>query len=101
MNKLDLSGLLPVVAEKASPMLNDMLALHAANIHSIHIVGSAVLPDYNEKVSDVNSVVMLQKLDFAVHRNLLSRLRDSTTNSSEVMHLSVFRIFPRTVHEDP
>ena len=46
-------------------MLKDMLALHAANIHSIHIVGSAVIPDYNEKVSDINSVVVLHKMDFA------------------------------------
>ena len=58
-----MTGLLPSVAEKIAPMLQDMLADHGPNIHSFHIVGSAVIPDYNEKLSDVNSVVVLHDMD--------------------------------------
>ncbi len=63
MEKPDLTGLVPAVANKINPMLDDLLGEHASNIHSIHITGSAVIPDYNEKLSDVNSVVVLRDMD--------------------------------------
>lgn len=63
MNDLNVMGLNPAVAEKITPMVEDMLREHASNIHSFHIVGSAVIPDYNEKLSDINSVVVLKKMD--------------------------------------
>ncbi len=63
MKTIDTSNLPPVVARKISPMLDDMLREHAANIHSIHIVGSAVIPDYDEKISDINSLVLLHNMD--------------------------------------
>jgi hypothetical protein len=63
MNNLNVIGLNPVVADKITPMLEDMLREHASNIHSFHLVGSAVVPDYNEKVSDINSVVVLHAMD--------------------------------------
>lgn len=63
MNDLNVMGLNPAVAEKIIPMVEDMLREHASNIHSFHIVGSAVIPDYNEKLSDINSVVVLKKMD--------------------------------------
>jgi len=63
MKKPNYQGLLPAVEAKIRPMVDEMLAGHASNIHSIHIVGSAVIPDYNEKLSDVNSVVVLHDMD--------------------------------------
>ncbi len=63
MKKLDLAGLIPSVAEKIRPLAEDVLAQHGPNVHSFHIVGSAVIPDYNEKLSDINSVVVLQNMD--------------------------------------
>jgi hypothetical protein len=63
MNRPDLTGLLPSVAEKIGPMLEDILASHGKNLHSFHIVGSAVMPDYNERLSDINSVVVLHSMD--------------------------------------
>jgi hypothetical protein len=56
-------GLQPVVAGKIAPMVDEMLAERGKNIHSIHLVGSAVMPDYNENLSDVNSVVVLHDMD--------------------------------------
>ncbi len=63
MNNLNVIGLNPVVAGKITPMLEDLLREHASNIHSFHLVGSAVIPDYNEKLSDINSVVVLHNMD--------------------------------------
>jgi len=63
MDTIDLAGLIPAVARKISPMMDDMLREHASNIHSIHIVGSAVISDYNENVSDINSLVLLRDMD--------------------------------------
>jgi hypothetical protein len=64
MNNLDFTGLNAAVAEKLSPMVGDILEGYASNIHSFHVVGSAVIPDYNEKLSDINSVVVLHSMDF-------------------------------------
>jgi hypothetical protein len=63
MNTLDFTGLSPVVAQKISPFVDELLQAHASNIHSINITGSAVISDYDEKLSDVNSVVVLHNMD--------------------------------------
>ncbi len=62
MEKATLSSLVPSVAAKLEPMMTDILGEHARNVHSIHVVGSAVRPDYNEAFSDINSVVVLHEM---------------------------------------
>lgn len=44
-------------------MVEEIAREHLQDIHSFHIVGSAVMPDYNEKLSDINSVVILHTMD--------------------------------------
>jgi len=44
-------------------MVEDLLKAHAPNIHSFHIVGSAVIQDYDEKLSDINSLILLHNMD--------------------------------------
>ncbi len=66
MNNLNVVGLNPVVAGKITPMVEDLLREHASNIHSFHLVGSAVIPDYNEKLSDINTVLVLNTMDLRV-----------------------------------
>jgi len=63
MEKINLSSLVPTVATKFEPMIADILGEHAQNVHSIHIVGSAAMPDYDERRSDINSVVVLHAMD--------------------------------------
>jgi predicted nucleotidyltransferase len=63
MEKLNVAGLMPAVAKKITPMFEDMLREYGSSIHSIHVVGSAVNADYDEKRSDINSVVMLHSMD--------------------------------------
>lgn len=63
MTNADFTGLLPSVAQKTDPLVRDILREHGQNLHSIHIVGSAVIPDYDDKISDINSVVVLEAMD--------------------------------------
>lgn len=63
MEKKKQEGITPAVAEKIGPMVEEILTTYGSSIHSMHIVGSAVIPDYNEKVSDINSVVVLHDMD--------------------------------------
>lgn len=63
MNNFNFTGLNSAVADKAAPMIGDILREHGSNIHSFHLVGSAVIPDYNEKLSDINSLVVLREMD--------------------------------------
>jgi hypothetical protein len=63
MNAIHLQEIIPSVAEKMHPFIEEILHGHSPNIHSYHIVGSAVIPDYNEKLSDINSVVVLHSMD--------------------------------------
>jgi len=63
MSNLNVTGLNPTVARKITPMVEDVIRQHAANIHSFHVVGSAVISDYNEKLSDINSLVLLHTMD--------------------------------------
>ena len=52
-----------VVIQKIGPFFEDILKTYRENIHSIHIVGSSVTEDFNEKTSDINSIVVLKKMD--------------------------------------
>lgn len=63
MPELSLSGLASTVADRIRPFLDDILNQYAAKIHSVYITGSAVTDDFDEKMSDVNSVFVLQEMD--------------------------------------
>jgi hypothetical protein len=63
MDTLNIAGLAPSIAGKIAPMFREIIREHPKNVHSIHIVGSAAMPDYNEKLSDINSVVVLHDMD--------------------------------------
>ncbi len=63
MSDINLERLSPVVAEKTEPFVKEILYGYSGNIHSIHIVGSSLTPDYDEKTSDINSIVVLKIMD--------------------------------------
>lgn len=64
--RINLEGLNLFVSDRIRPFIEDILREYAGVIHSIHIVGSAVTPDFKEDISDINSVIVLNKmsLDF-------------------------------------
>ncbi len=62
---LRLSGLAPGIREQVAPFLNGIVKgfFPGGQLHSIHIVGSVLTPDYHPKTSDINSVVILEHVD--------------------------------------
>jgi hypothetical protein len=58
-----LEGLKPSAAEKIRPFLDEVISRFEHNLHSIQVTGTAVTDDYDEKVSDVNSIFVLKEMD--------------------------------------
>ncbi len=67
-----LEGLNPAVAGRISPFIAEIARDYSGNIHSVHIVGSAVTPDFKEKTSVIHSVIILNKMDFGFIRYIAS-----------------------------
>jgi hypothetical protein len=63
MTSLNLMALSPRLKEKVSPFFSEILEKYDANIHSLYLVGSVLTEDYIEKVSDINSIIVLKEMD--------------------------------------
>ena len=51
------------ISFRYKPFLDSILTPHRDKLHSIHLFGSAVTQDYDPKISDINSVMVLHKMD--------------------------------------
>ena len=60
MNDMNLKK---VISSTYKPLLDEILSGYKDNIHSIHITGSALTDDFDPKISDINSVFILQEMD--------------------------------------
>jgi len=56
------------ISFRYKPFLDKVLENHQDLIHSIHIVGSALTQDFDPKISDINSVVVLHKMELFLGR---------------------------------
>jgi hypothetical protein len=63
MSALDLEGLRPEVSTVMGEFLREVLGGYGENIHSIHVVGSAVTEDFRPGASDINSIFVLREMD--------------------------------------
>ncbi|MBI5057613.1 MAG: hypothetical protein HZB61_13445 [Nitrospirae bacterium] len=63
MVNLSLEKLKPVAAKEIKPFFEEVLSKHQARIHSIYVTGTSITDDFNEKTSDVNSVIVLKEMD--------------------------------------
>jgi len=63
MADLALNKLKPTAAKIIEPFLNEVLDKYEQKIHSIHVTGTALTEDFNEKRSDVNSIIVLKEMD--------------------------------------
>jgi len=64
MDTINTEGLTVTVAEKAAALFDEVTGGgYGDALHSLHIVGSALTPDFDEKVSDINSVIVLKEMD--------------------------------------
>jgi hypothetical protein len=51
------------IADRYLPFLDVIRKEHEHKLHSVYIVGSALTRDYVPKISDINSVIVLQEMD--------------------------------------
>lgn len=51
------------IADRYKPFLEVLLEDHQDKLHSVNIVGSALTRDYDPKISDINSVIVLHEMD--------------------------------------
>ncbi|MDY6844179.1 MAG: hypothetical protein SVW57_08845 [Thermodesulfobacteriota bacterium] len=51
------------VNEKIKPFFDEILSNYTDNVHSLYVTGSALTKDFDPKVSDINSVIVLKKMD--------------------------------------
>lgn len=63
MPELNLNAVNVAAQKKIRPFFDDVLGRSEAGMHSIHVTGTAVTEDFDEKNSDVNSIVVLKKMD--------------------------------------
>jgi hypothetical protein len=63
MSDLILEKLKPVAAKRIKPFLDEILNRFQEKTHSIHVTGTSITDDFNEKASDVNSVFVLKEMD--------------------------------------
>ncbi|MDA8169276.1 MAG: hypothetical protein M0Z59_06195 [Nitrospiraceae bacterium] len=61
--ELDLSGLRPEIAGAVGPFFTEIIEGAGGQIHSLYVVGSALTEDYHAGRSDINSIVVLKKMD--------------------------------------
>ena len=70
-NLMNLDELPPQVKERFVPYLRELIELHGDKIICVSIYGSAAGRNYIHKVSDINSVVVFQDLDFSIFKKSL------------------------------
>ena len=64
MTSLRTENLNPSLLDKISPFFEEILQNSAPRIHSLYLIGSVITEDYLEKVSDINSIIVLREIDF-------------------------------------
>ncbi len=63
MSDLVLDKLNEEISKAVRPFFEEVLVGYRENVHSIHVAGSAVTPDFNPKTSDINSIFVLNEMD--------------------------------------
>jgi hypothetical protein len=53
----------PEAEKKFRPFAESMMEANRQNIHSIHLTGSVLTPDYDPKRSNINSIVVFHQMD--------------------------------------
>jgi hypothetical protein len=64
MLELSLDGISVGASSRIRPFLVEILERFPAELRSIYVTGSALTPDFNDKTSDINSLIVLSDLTF-------------------------------------
>ena len=65
MTCLQTLNLSPSLQDKISPFFHEILKAGGPKIHSLYLVGGVLTEDYQEEVSKIDSVIVLQKMELA------------------------------------
>ncbi|MCK5139448.1 MAG: hypothetical protein KAQ85_06375 [Thermodesulfovibrionia bacterium] len=63
MPDLSLDKIKPEAALRIKPFFEEILDKYLEKIHSIYVTGTAITDDFDTKISDVNSIFVLKKMD--------------------------------------
>jgi hypothetical protein len=63
MEPLRTDNLEPLVKGRIVPFFQEILEKAEPQLHSLHLIGSALTADFIEKVSDINSIIVLKEMD--------------------------------------
>lgn len=63
MPDLKLEQLKPAAAKNIKPFFDEITDKFQGKIHSIHVTGTALTDDFDEKRSDINSIIVLKEMD--------------------------------------
>jgi hypothetical protein len=63
---LRLERVSPAVRAKAAPFLEELAKVAGPSLHSLHLVGSAVTPDWSAGRSDINTLLVLREMRLPV-----------------------------------
>lgn len=66
METLNINNINPVISKQIEPFLYKVLGTDKSKVHSIYLSGSVITEDFNEKTSNINTVIILNEmsLDF-------------------------------------
>jgi hypothetical protein len=70
MLELNLDNISHAASVRIRPFFEAILEGYPKGLHSIHVTGSAITGDFNDKISDVNSLVLLDEINFEFLRFL-------------------------------
>jgi hypothetical protein len=57
------TSLPPEIARRYLPFMSEVMAANGKHIHSIHVSGSALTVDFEPKLADIHSVIVLHQMD--------------------------------------
>jgi len=63
MSLIKSEALNPIVAGRFVSFAEEILRGHGDGIHSFYVVGSSITPDFEEKTSDINSLIVFKDMD--------------------------------------
>ncbi|MEA2109422.1 MAG: hypothetical protein U9P07_08400 [Pseudomonadota bacterium] len=57
------TNLPPAIADRYLPFMREVMAADGKHIHSVHVSGSALTDDFNPKLADIHSVIVLHQME--------------------------------------
>ncbi len=63
MSDMNLETLNPSAAKRIEPFFKEILGSYRDKMHSVYVTGTAITDDFNDSISDVNSIFVLKEMD--------------------------------------